>query len=77
MNVIKKKPPLIKQRGFHLFLMLTPFIVIVFLLSYLPLYGWAYAFFDYKPGIPLSWDKFTGFKQFASMEKIYIYSLLC
>ena len=62
-----KKVPLIKQRGFQLFLMLTPFIILVFILSYLPLYGWIYAFFNYKPGIPLTWDKFVGFKNFTNM----------
>jgi len=63
----QKKLPLFKQRGFQLFLMLTPFIILVFILSYLPLYGWIYAFFNYKPGIPLSWDKFVGFKNFTNM----------
>ena len=62
-----RRPPLLKQRGFRLFLMLLPFMALVFALSYLPLYGWAYAFFDYKPGIPLSMDRFTGFKHFTSM----------
>ena len=63
----KTAPPFYKQRGFRLFLLITPFIVIVFLLSYLPLFGWAYAFFDYKPGIPLTWEKFAGFKYFTNM----------
>lgn len=67
MDVSKKRPPLIRQRGFHLFLMISPFIILVFLLSYLPLYGWIYAFFNYKPGIPLTWEKFVGLKQFTSM----------
>ena len=63
----KKKQPLFKQRGFRLFLMLTPFITIVFLLSYLPLYGWSFAFFDYKPGLPLTADRFVGWKWFQSL----------
>jgi len=69
MDAARKKIPLIKQRGFQLFLMITPFMAIVFMLSYLPLYGWAYAFFDYKPGIPLSFEKFVGFKHFTSMVR--------
>ena len=35
--------------------------------SYYPLYGWVYAFFDYKPPFPLTMDKFVGFKWFISM----------
>lgn len=31
------------------------------------MYGWVYAFFDYKPPFPLSWDKFVGLKWFKSM----------
>ena len=65
--VTKKDTPLYKKRGFHLFLMITPFIIIVFLLSYLPLHGWLYAFFDYKPGLPLTADRFVGWKWFQSL----------
>jgi putative aldouronate transport system permease protein len=44
--------------------MLLPFLVLVVLFSYLPLYGWIYAFFDYRPGFRLTWDKFVGLKWF-------------
>ena len=64
-----KKTPIIKQRGFKLFLMISPFIVLVFLLSYLPLYGWVYSFFNYKPGRPLSMKQFVGFGYFISIFK--------
>ena len=67
MITAKKDQPFYKQRGFRLFLMITPFIIIVFLLTYLPLYGWAYAFFDYKPGLPLTADRFVGWKWFRSL----------
>lgn len=50
---------------FRLFLMFSPFIVLIFLFSYLPLWGWRYGFFDYTPGQPLIMDKFVGFKWFA------------
>jgi len=63
----KRKLPFYKQRGFRLFLLIFPFIAIVFMISYLPLYGWSYAFFDYKPGIALTWEKFAGFKYFQNM----------
>jgi len=49
----------------ELFLLLLPFLVLVFLFSYLPLFGWRYGFFDYKAGDILSFDKFVGFKWFT------------
>ena len=49
------------------FLMVLPFLLLIAVFSYYPLYGWVYAFFDYKPPFPLSWDKFVGFKWFISM----------
>jgi len=52
---------------FHLFLMMLPFIALAFVFSYLPLYGWRYAFFDYKSGESLSADSFVGFKWFTSL----------
>ena len=56
-----------KRRSFREFLYIVPFLVLVFLFSYYPLYGWVYAFFDYKPPFPLEWKNFVGFKWFASM----------
>lgn len=55
---------LLKNSGFNLFLMNLPFLFLVFLLCYLPIYGWAYAFFDYKPGLSLFDTKFVGLKYF-------------
>ena len=49
------------------FLMVLPFLLLIAVFSYYPLYGWVYAFFDYKPPFPLSWDKFVGFKWFVQM----------
>lgn len=55
----------IMEGKYRLFLMMAPFIVLVFLFSYLPLWGWRYAFFDYKPGQALTPDNFVGFKWFT------------
>lgn len=52
---------------FKLFLMAFPFLVLVFLFSYLPLYGWIYAFYDYRPGIPLSQTESVGLRWFTSL----------
>lgn len=54
---------------YKLFLMFLPFAVLAFLFCYLPLYGWRYAFFDYKSGGTLSADNFVGFKWFAYLFK--------
>ncbi len=49
---------------YRLFLMILPFFVLSLVFSYLPLYGWRYAFFNYRPGTPLSMDDFAGFRWF-------------
>lgn len=54
-------------KKYKLFLMMLPFLVAVFLFSYLPLYGWSYAFYNYKFGVPMSEQEFVGFKWFAEM----------
>lgn len=64
---MKQKTPLLKQPGFRLFLMLLPFLILVFVFSYMPLFGWTYAFFNYKPGRPLLSCDFVGFKNFTDM----------
>ena len=52
---------------YRLFLMMLPILVLAFVFCYLPLFGWRYAFFDYKSGETLSWDKFVGLKWFKSL----------
>jgi ABC-type sugar transport system permease subunit len=54
-------------KKYKLFLMMLPFLVAVFLFSYLPLYGWSYAFFNYKFGMPMSEQEFVGFKWFTEL----------
>ncbi|WP_029324001.1 ABC transporter permease subunit [Butyrivibrio sp. AE3004] len=56
-----------KAYSFQLFLLVLPFIVLVLLFSYYPLYGWMYAFYDYKPPKTLANSAFVGFKWFASL----------
>lgn len=38
-----------KLRSYREFLYVLPFIILVAIFSYYPLYGWAYAFYDYVP----------------------------
>lgn len=67
----KKKQTKIKKKrtkdSYKLFFMALPFIILTFLFSYLPLHGWLYAFFDYRPGIPLSQTQFVGMEWFKSI----------
>lgn len=56
-----------KARGYREFLYIVPFLILVALFAYYPLYGWVYAFFDYRPPAPLSKDIFVGFKWFSYM----------
>ncbi len=62
-KAIKRK----KTRSKIEFLYILPFILLVAVFSYFPLFGWIYAFFDYKPPAPLKMENFVGFKWFVSM----------
>lgn len=62
---MQKFKALLSQRGFRLFLMILPLLILVFVFSYMPLYGWIYSFFDYKPGRPLFDCDFVGLKNFT------------
>jgi putative aldouronate transport system permease protein len=52
---------------YALFLMLLPFLAIVFIFSYLPLTGWQYAFYSFRPGFTLSQSKYVGWYWFQSI----------
>ena len=56
-----------KWNSFKMFLYVLPFIALVLVFSYYPLYGWVYAFFDYKPPKPFSIHDFVGLKWFKSL----------
>ena len=55
------------ESRFKLFLMFLPFALLIFLFSYLPLYGWRYAFYDYSAGGTLNSENFVGFRWFSSV----------
>lgn len=44
------------QEKYQLFLLFLPVLALAFVFSYLPLWGWRYAFFDYTAGSELSAD---------------------
>ena len=52
------------KTSFKLFLCIVPFLVLAFLFSYLPLYGWIYSLYDYKPALGLEGSEFVGLQWF-------------
>lgn len=56
-----------KKEGIKLFLMILPFMVLIFIFSYYPLYGWVYSLFDYRPPRALEQCEFVGLKWFFSL----------
>lgn len=66
-KLLKKKRPRIRKEGITLLCLALPFIIVAFAFHYVPLFGWIYSFFDYRPGIPLSRTAFVGFDHFKEM----------
>ena len=53
-----------KRRAYQEFLYILPFLLLVGLFSYFPLYGWRYAFHDYRPPLPITSENYVGLKWF-------------
>lgn len=49
------------------FLFIIPSLVLVVIFKYLPLWGWSYAFFNYKPGRDLFSCNFVGLQNFKNL----------
>ena len=43
-----------KWESYKLFLLALPVLIYIFVFKYMPLWGWSYAFFSYKPGLSLA-----------------------
>lgn len=56
-----------KLNGFHLFLLILPFLILTFIFSYYPLYGWIYSFYDYHPPRKLADSAFVGLHWFEML----------
>lgn len=72
-----------KKKGFWatfkeqkiLYGMSLPFIIVVFIFSYLPIWGWLMAFQSYRPGRSVFEQKWVGFDHFVALftdEKFYL-----
>ncbi|MCL2462511.1 MAG: ABC transporter permease subunit [Defluviitaleaceae bacterium] len=55
----------VRQR--YLFFMSVPIVAWLILFAYVPLFGWSYAFLNFKPGIGLFKSKFVGFANFSRL----------
>ena len=61
--VLEEKMQMLEK--YKIFLMFLPILALAFVFSYLPLWGWRYAFFDYKAGGELTAENFVGFRWFT------------
>jgi len=64
---------LLQQR--YLYLMSLPFVIWVFVFSYLPLWGWTMAFQKFKPGRSFFEQEWVGFEHFVTLfsdERFYL-----
>ena len=59
--------PMEMEEKYRLFLMMLPVILLSFIFAYLPIWGWRYAFFDYKPGGSIGPENYVGLKWFGSL----------
>lgn len=66
-SAAKTATPKGSKKNKKLTLMIIPFVILVFLFSYFPLHGWIYAFYDYKPPLPLSKCEFVGLQWFKML----------
>lgn len=57
------------REGVKLLLLALPFLALVVAFCYLPLFGWSFAFINYKPGLSFSQMEFVGLKYFGYMIK--------
>ena len=65
MNISKKTK--YKKGEWNLFYMVLPFMVLIFMISYVPIFGWIIGFYDFRPGISLIENEFIGLKYFESV----------
>lgn len=56
-------------KNYKLLWMVLPFIAIVFLFSYVPIFGWIYSLFDYVPGVSIFDCDFVGLDYFKLILK--------
>lgn len=58
-----------KTKDYQLLWMAMPFLLVVFLFSYVPIFGWCYSLFDYIPGVNILDCEFVGLEYFKLIFK--------
>lgn len=64
-KAIRHKP----KKQYRLLFMALPFMLIVLLFNYVPIFGWIYSVYDYVPGVPLMQCDFMGTEYFELIVK--------
>lgn len=57
------------KKQYKLLFMALPFMLLVFLFNYVPIFGWIYSVYDYIPGVPLLECDFMGAEYFKLIFK--------
>ena len=57
------------KQQYKLLFMVLPFMVLVLLFNYVPIFGWIYSVFDYIPGVPILECDFMGLDYFKMIMK--------
>jgi multiple sugar transport system permease protein/putative aldouronate transport system permease protein len=63
----RTKPRRAGKKSMTMFLCILPFLGLVFVFSYLPLYGWIFSLYDYKPALGLTGSEFVGLQWFEML----------
>lgn len=58
-----------KKKNYKLLMMILPFMAIILLFNYVPLFGWIYSLFDYLPGVSIKDSDFVGLYYFKLIFK--------
>ncbi len=64
---MNKKVYRLQKKRIQITLMALPFVIFIIMFSYVPIFGWSFAFLNYRPGIPLSQTPFVGLRFFRLM----------
>lgn len=56
-----------KKSEWKLFGMVLPFMILLFMLAYVPIFGWIISLYEFRPGISLFENEFIGFKYFKAL----------
>ena len=68
-QTVTEAPARKPKKQYKLLFMVLPFMVLVLLFNYVPIFGWIYSVFDYVPGVPILECDFMGLDYFKMIMK--------